>query len=307
VALAAASCVKAGFDATRGPALSSHREARATDSRLTDRAPDAACKLGLFSPAVNLASVNTDASEYSPSISTDGLTLIFGSPDRPGAAGNGDLWIATRASTSDAFGPPAPMALDTAVWEGDPDLSFDGRVVYFDRGPAGSGARDLYVATRDSAQGPFTGAALVPGVSGEGYDGGASISADGLELFFTSDRAGRNDIWVARRTSDNAPFSTPELVEGVNSASADGFPSLSGDGLTLYFETDRGGQIQIWTATRATKGAPFTGAAPVAAVNSAGSDGDPEISADGRTLYFTSDRAGKGGYDIWFAVRSCVE
>ena len=111
---------------------------------------------------------------------------------------------------------------------------------------------------------------------------------------------------IERRTSAGGAFSAPQLVAGVNSSSADGFPSISGDGLTLYLETDRGGRTQIWSAQRADRSAPFIGAAPVAGVSSSSIDGDPDISADGRTLYFATDRAGgKGGLDIWVAVRGC--
>jgi Tol biopolymer transport system component len=40
-------------------------------------------------------------------------------------------------------------------------------------------------------------------------------------------------------------------------------------------------------------------------VNSSGWDGQPSISADGRRLFFASDRAGGfGGTDIWYTARS---
>src|SRR6266571_5686389 len=78
-------------------------------------------------------------------------------------------------------------------------------------------------------------------VNGPGFDGGPSLSADGRALYFISDRPGSRqgggDIWVARRRSASAPFAPPQrLGAAVNSQANEGSPSISGDGLLLYFE-----------------------------------------------------------------------
>ncbi|NIJ21476.1 Tol biopolymer transport system component [Sphingomonas naasensis] len=82
--------------------------------------------------------------------------------------------------------------------------------------------------------------------------------------------------------------------------------TLSPDGRTaLWFSRDRpggAGGYDIWMARRS--GGGWQPAAPVA-FNTAGRDFDPAFSADGRFVYFCSDRAGgAGGDDIWrVAVR----
>ena len=44
---------------------------------------------------------------------------------------------------------------------------------------------------------------------------------------------------------------------------------------------------------------------PLAAINSPGDELGPEPSADGRCLFFYSDRAGGlGGYDLWVSLRA---
>lgn len=82
--------------------------------------------------------------------------------------------------------------------------------------------------------------------------------------------------------------------------------TLSPDGETaLWFSRDRpggAGGYDIWMSRRSAAG--WQPATPVA-FNSAGRDFDPAFSADGRFVYFCSDRlGGSGGDDIWrVAVR----
>lgn len=149
-------------------------------------------------------------------------------------------------------------------------------------------------------------------VNSPGFDGGPSISADGLSLYLTSDRPGGSggaDLWVARRAKPTDPFGAPQnLGPAVNSPANEYAPSISAEGLTLYFDSDRQGglgQSDIWVATRATSAAQFGVARNLGApVNSMASDGLPNISADGLSLYFASRRADSAGQmDLWVARR----
>ena len=73
---------------------------------------------------------------------------------------------------------------------------------------------------------------------GLGNGGYSSVSADELELYFTSDRAGGlgyEDIWVSTRQSIDDPWGPPTNLETVNSSYRESFPCISRDGLTLYF------------------------------------------------------------------------
>jgi Tol biopolymer transport system component len=149
-------------------------------------------------------------------------------------------------------------------------------------------------------------------INSPAFDGGPSISGDGLALFLTSERpggAGGGDIWVARRARLTDPFGAPEnLGTGVNTPANEFAPSISADGLALYFDSDRPGGLgafDIWVATRASVAEPFGVAQNLGpSVNSASSDGLPSISADGRSLYFASRRTGGvGEMDLWVARR----
>lgn len=93
-----------------------------------------------------IESLVTMFNESNPFLSPDGLELYFDS-NRPGDAGNDDLWIASRASLEDAFADPEPVSeLNTEAREIDPWVSPDRRVIVFssDR----SGSLDFYIARR---------------------------------------------------------------------------------------------------------------------------------------------------------------
>jgi len=264
----------------------------------------------LGEPANLGPTVNGSGAEGYPSISADGLSLYFWS-DRPGGYSGGDIWVTTRASVSDPWGAPVNLGatVNSPVGQTTPNISPDGLSLYFassrDRGGA---AADLYVTTRatlSDAWGPAVN--LGPTVnSSAGGQGGPSISADGLSLYFASDRPGGYgmvDLWVTTRATLSDPWGPPaNLGRTVNSNAFEAHPSISADGLALFFEGGSGYPDDIWVTRRAAVSDPW--GPPVhlgPGVNlSAADDATPNISADGRTLYFCSNRpGGYGGYDMW--------
>jgi hypothetical protein len=139
---------------------------------------------------------------------------------------------------------------------------------------------------------------------------GATISSDGLSLYFASNRAGGFgswDLWVTKRATLSDLWGPPvNLGSTINSSNADLFPSISSDGLLLFFDygpVSASGPDDLWVTRRATVSDPW--GLPVnlgPRVNTSADDGASNVSADGRTLYFTSDRPGGYGVsDIWQA------
>jgi len=108
-------------------------------------------------------------------------------------------------------------------------------------------------------------------------------------------------------------FSTPtNLGPTVNSPYSDGTPSISTDGLSLYFNAQRPdghGDYDLWVTTRATVSDPWGEPMNLGpTVNSPYGDGGPIISADGLSLYFGSYRPdGYGGNDIWVTTRATTD
>jgi Tol biopolymer transport system component len=213
-----------------------------------------------FGPPQNLgAGINSPANEFAPSISADGLSLYFDS-DRPGGLGLSDVWVATRAATSEPFGTPRNLGVgvNSSASDGLPSISADGLSLHFcSRRAGGSGGMDLWVARRNTTSEPFVEAeSLGPVVNSPNYDGEPSISADGLHLFFSSDRPGghgNRDMWVAARAGPSTPFGRPRnLGPVVNSPAHDVRPSISADDSTLFFMSDRpggSGHIDLWQAS----------------------------------------------------------
>jgi len=144
------------------------------------------------------------------------------------------------------------------------------------------------------------------------------FSSDGLEMYIASSRSGGQggyDLWVLRRTSVDEDWGPPQnLGAAVNSPSTELFgASISADGLTLYFCSDRpygdDQRYNIFMTTRATKNDPWGQAVNVGpTINGPGgvSEG-PWISPNGLELYFSSWRSGgysPGRSDIWVARRA---
>lgn len=161
-----------------------------------------------------------------------------------------------------------------------------------------------------------------PVVNTASSDGMSCISADGLELFFVSNRPGGQgnfDIWVSTRPNKEAPWETPaNLGTPVNSQYNEVYPSLSADGLTLYFSdylngfgaSDRAGGKgghDIWMSTRAGRTAPWTTPVNIGEpINTPQHEMSPMIAADGLTLFFASSRGAGTTYDLWMSTRTDV-
>ena len=128
---------------------------------------------GEFGPPVLVPELSSPFRDTRTAIRRDGLELFLSS-GRPGddavgrSAGSEDLWVSTRATTSDVWSPPLNLNLvnqmlggppiNGAAFDGAPALSFDGTTLYFfSERPGGFGKRDLYVTTRSRLPGPDAG------------------------------------------------------------------------------------------------------------------------------------------------------
>ena len=138
-------------------------------------------------------------------------------------------------------------------------------------------------------------------------EGTATISADGRTLVFTSCGGkkgfGSCDLFISYKQGDN--WTSPQnLGLGVNSPEWESQPSLSADGRTLYFVSDRKGSLgkrDIWISkldsTNIWKKATNLGNP----VNTIEDDLSPFIHANGKTLFFASEgHVGMGGLDLYF-------
>ena len=261
-----------------------------------------------FGTPVNLGpTVNSSYGDIAPNISADGLELFFYSP-RPGGYGGYDIWVTMRASVSDPWAEPLNLGPTVNSWSRDahPCVSADGLSLFFESTrPGGYGGQDLWVTIRATTNDDWgIPVNLGPTVNSSAVDDGASISADGLSLFFDSNRAGGYgywDVWVTRRATTSDPWGPPvNLGPTINTSRDDLDQTISPDGLSLFFCSDRTGDFDLWLSSRPSRSdlwGPAVNLGPV--VNSSADDWTPDISSDGFTLYFCSNRPdGVGSYDI---------
>ena len=226
-----------------------------------------------------------------------------------------------NAKADFTFGEPVNLgpAMNTSGKEANPDISSDNLTLYFESKE--SGDWDIWVTTRETTDDSWGEAVnLGPPVNGPNSEQGPRMSADGLSFYFASTRPGGSgdfDIWVTmRETTDGSWGEAVNLGPTVNSSVLDHSPSISADGLSLFFGSTRSGgsgSADLWVTTRETIydnwGAPVN-LGPT--VNSSANEGVPSISADGRMLFFSSFLFGPprpGGYgdlDIWIATRATV-
>ena len=190
-------------------------------------------EFGPWSTPVSLGStINTSFADFHPSLSKDGLTMIFSSTrPRPDGSLNGiDLWVTERESPDSPWGPPANIAaLNSPFDDHAANLTTDGHWVYFfSTRPGGScngGARtELWAAHRKDRRDNFgwdppmnLGCSTLNII---GADEGApnfwEDSATGtLNLYFARNYNPANnqgfDIYVSQCTSDIASCNRDQL------------------------------------------------------------------------------------------------
>lgn len=97
----------------------------------------------------------------------------------------------------------------------------------------------------------------------------------------------------------NAMWSVPTLVPGVNTSSTESDPTFTTNRLLIAFTRSN----EIYFGVRASVNDAFSVVIGTA-LNSAGDERSPELSPDGLTIYFTSDRLVAGDEDIYTSTRS---
>jgi hypothetical protein len=145
------------------------------------------------------------------------------SPDNPTAL-NYQTYLATRETPGAPFG--APVAISELDYSDrstvDGFLTDDGLTLFFSSAPLAQAADG----------------AVAPVDAGRPVDGGRPGDAG----------VANSDLFVAWRRSTNEPFSVTQPLDDLNTTADERDPWLTPDGTTLYFTSDRGGTLNIYTA-----------------------------------------------------------
>ena len=141
-------------------------------------------------------------------------------------------------------------------------------------------------------------------------EGAPSLTADGRLIFFTAcnreDGMGSCDIYFAER-SGNEWGEPVNPGDPVNTSAWEAQPSVSPDGKTLYFASNRRGgkgNMDLWYTLLNENGDWETPVNMGEIINTEGNEMSPYIHVDNQTLYFSSDgHTGMGGYDLFVTRR----
>jgi len=212
-----------------------------------------------------LKDLNSKESDFSPAYGRDDFGLVYFTSSRDGAAGN-----KTHGATGQSY---------TDIFES----RIDKKLKWSTPVP-------------------------VEIINTEFEDGTPSLSSDYKELYFTRCESGKREkkgcvIMYSRRNGDK--WSDPKNLQILPDSLVAAHPSISSDGLTLYFVSDIPGGFgkkDIWKVTREKTGGAWSKPVNLGPdINTPGDELFPYIREDG-TLYFSSDgQIGMGGLDIFKA------
>lgn len=240
---------------------------------------------GGWEAAENLpAPVNSGEFDYCPTPLTGGDLLFVSSvqtaddcypgdippPPPTGGPSAGDIFLGHEDATH-AWSTPVdlgcyPQGPNTAGAEFSPSLvtTAEGTFLFFSsNGYPDSQGQDIYTSQR-RADGTFGPGVRVAELSTGSDDRMPNVRADGLEIVFSSNRAGETpfdqDIYVATRPNTQSPWSVPQRIDSpaINTSASETRASLSADGTRLYFgrKLDINDPGDVFVATRERVAAP---------------------------------------------------
>lgn len=261
--------------------------------------------------------INSEDDEYWPSITVDGKTIIFTRLVGAQLKSNQRIPLAqedfyTSVLVNNIWQPCEPIKdINTDYNEGAQTISTDGRLLFFTACTRndGRGSCDIYFSRNNCGVWSDAQNAGEP-VNSPSWESQPSISANGEELYFVSNRKGGKggmDIWkcVLKGFSENGipRWGIPvNLGDSINTSGNEMSPFIHSDGKTLYFASDywpglggydifysRRKNDTIWSKPK-NIGYP---------INSHKDEQGLVVDASGKNAYYSSDRPGSQGQDIY--------
>ncbi|HXB41719.1 MAG TPA: hypothetical protein VNZ49_14355 [Bacteroidia bacterium] len=221
-------------------------------------------KRGSLASATNIGPVvNTEAAEYSPALPTTEKYMVY----------------TYRGPKSKGGKQKIP---------GKPDE----KGTYFE---------DVYITYKNDS-GQWQKPQPIDAINTVGHDAVMSISHDGQKLYiFRNVGVGNGDIFVSYLKGTQ--WSPPEKVKGINSNFWEGSICFSPDEKYLYFSSERPGGVggrDIWIAERLADGSYGKVQNMSLVINTPYDEDAPFITADGKTMFFSSTgHNSTGGYDVF--------
>ena len=256
-----------------------------------------------FQP-INLGdSVNTERSEYYPTLSISDSLLVF-----TRMSNTGENFV-KAAFTNNHFSQAEIVegSINRQALKGAATVSSDGEYLIFagDFFEKGYGSYDLYISysTPDGWSEPEN---LGENINSPYWESAPSISPDSRTLYFSSDRPGGyggRDLYMSIKQPNGRWGKAVNLGSTINTNGNELYPYIHADNQTLYYTSDglpgygktdlyitRKTGIDEWSVPE-NLGYP---------INTIEDEGSICISSDGSTAYYASDRAdSRGGLDLY--------
>jgi len=267
--------------------------------------------------SVNLGdNINSVDDEYWPSITLDGKTIIFtrlvGSKSISSQHPIPQEDFYTSSLVDDVWQQSTPLSsINTIYNEGAQTISTDGKLLFFTACTRhdGIGSCDIYYSRNKSGNWSLAQNAGEP-VNSLSWESQPSISANGESLYFVSSRNGGKggmDIWKCNLKGFSA-WGTPmwgnpvNLGDSINTPGNEMSPFIHSDGKTLYFASDywpgMGGYDIFYSRQKndSVWSTPHNIGYPI---NSFKDEQGLVVDAAGKNAYYSSDRPGSKGMDIY--------
>lgn len=189
-----------------------------------------------------------------------------------------------------------------------PSLTADGQyMLYTVRNATGMDNEENLYYSEKSGQNWLEPQQVSTRINTKENEGASSISGDGKTLVYTYCTPTNGcDFYITKKVGKE--WSQPNSLGGnVNSKGWESHPSLSADGRTLYFASERAGGFgreDIWVTTLDSTGNWTHPVNLGPTINSEDSEFTPFIHPNGTTLYFASrGLPGMGGSDLYLAEK----
>jgi len=205
--------------------------------------------------------------------------------------------------------------INTEYAEHSPGVTADETTMVFTSRRNGTGSKvdkdgqffeDIYISHQ--VNGVWTEPKGISILNTKDHDASISISADGQEIYvykagyYNNNESNGGDIYVSKLNGTN--WTRPQkLHSDINSPSKESHISVSADGRTIYFSSNRPGgygKMDIYSVKKLPNGqwGPAQNLGPN--INTIYDDDAPFIHHDGKTLYFSSKgHKTMGGFDIF--------
>ena len=254
--------------------------------------------------------INSEWEEYLPSVSADGKLFVI---TRRGPHQNNvvseDFYQSEYLNGKWTKAQNVGASVNTMGNEGAQCLAPNGKLLFFtacDRDD-GLGRCDIYISIKRNGQ--WSEARNIgPTINSKYWESQPTISPDGRELYFVSNRPGGYgdmDIWKSV-LSEQGTFSTPvNLGSTINTPYDEMSPFIHTDNQTLYFASNGHpglGDYDLFLSRRDYPAASWQNPINLGyPINTLGVENSLIVASDGKTAYFASDKSGYGQEDIfWF-------